>query len=173
MAGPDTTGTPVPARFPTGPPFRTPSPPQPPIVTTQLPDGPRQALGEASMPGVQPAARGSTTPSMLTWRSSRRDSRSDSAAGKATSGGTPVASCRPELHGGGFNSFLPLEVPVPATAGLDISVLTVAVTRAEPSCSATSAGVGGGGTRPEVTGFPVRAGAGGLSVDVRLGDVSP
>jgi len=124
------------------------------------------------MPGVHPAARGSTTPSILTWRSSRRDSRSDSAVGEVTAGGTPVASRRPELDGGRFNSFFPLEVPVPATAGRGISVLTVAVTRAEPSCSATSAGVGGGGTRPEVTGFPVRPGAGGLSVDVRQGDVS-
>jgi len=35
-----------------------------------------------------------------------------------------------------------------------------------------SANVGGGGTGPEETGIPAPAGAGGVSVDVRRGDVS-
>jgi len=68
---------------------------------------------------------------------------------------------------------LPLDVPVPATAGLGISVLTVVVPREEPQCPATSAGVDGGRTRPEETGISAPAGAGGVSVDVRRGDVSP
>jgi len=49
----------------------------------------------------------------------------------------------------------------------------VAVTREEPPCPATSAGDGGGGTRPEETGIPDPAGAAGVSVDVRPSDVSP
>jgi len=66
-----------------------------------------------------------------------------------------------------------MDVPVPATAGLEISVLTVVVTREEPPGPATSACVGGGGTKPEEAGIPAPAGAGGVSVDVRRGDVSP
>ena len=68
---------------------------------------------------------------------------------------------------------MPLDVPVPATGGLGISVLTVVVTRDYPPGPATSAGVGGGGTKPEKTGIPAPAGAGGVSVDVRRGDLSP
>jgi len=105
--------------------------------------------------------------------SSRRDSRKDITAGEeATSGGTPLASRRPGLAGIGVHACLPLEVPVPATDGLGISVLTVVVTREKPPGSATSAGVGGGGTKPEETGIPAPAGAGGVSVDVRRGAVS-
>jgi len=68
---------------------------------------------------------------------------------------------------------LPLDVPVPATAGLCISVLTVVVTRETPPGPATSAGVGGGGTRPEEPGIPAPDVAGGVSFDVRWGDASP
>jgi len=68
---------------------------------------------------------------------------------------------------------LPLDMPVPATAGLGISVLTVVSTREEPPGPATSAGVGGGGTKPEEPGIPAPAGAEGVSVDVRRGTVSP
>jgi len=106
--------------------------------------------------------------------SSRRDSSKDITAGEeATSGGTPLASRRPGLAGFGVHSCLPLDVPVPATAGLGISVLTVVVTREESPGPATSARVGGGGTTPEETGIPAPAGAGGVSVDVRRGDVTP
>jgi len=66
-----------------------------------------------------------------------------------------------------------LDVPVPATAGLGISVLKVVVTLDEPLCPATSAGIGGDGTRPEERGIADPAGAGGVSVDVRPGGVSP
>jgi len=66
-----------------------------------------------------------------------------------------------------------LDVPVLTTAGLGISVLTVVVTREEPPGPATSAGVGGGGTEHEEPGIPAPAEAGGVSVDVRRGDVSP
>ena len=68
---------------------------------------------------------------------------------------------------------MPLDVPVPATTGLDISVLTVVVNREDPPGPSTSAGVGGGGTKPEKTGISAQAGARGVSVDVRRGDVSP
>ena len=62
--------------------------------------------------------------------SSRRDSRKDITAGEgATLEGTPLASRRPGLAGVGVYSCLPLDVPVPATAGLGISLLTVVVTR--------------------------------------------
>jgi len=106
--------------------------------------------------------------------SSRRDSRKDITAGEeATSGGTPLASRRPGLPGVGVHSCWPLDVPVPATVGLGISVLTVIVTREEPLGPATSAGVGGGGTKPEETGIPAAAGAGAVYVDVRRGDLSP
>jgi len=126
------------------------------------------------MPGVRPAVSDSTAPAMSTRSFSRTDSRKDISAGEeATSGGTPLASRRPGLAGVGVHFCSPFDVPVPATAVLCISVLTVAVTREEPSGPATSAGVGGGGTRPEETGTPAPGGAGGVSVDVRRGDVSP
>jgi len=106
--------------------------------------------------------------------SSRRDIRKDSTAGEdETSRGTPLASRRPGLAGVWVHSCLLLYVPVPATAGLGISVLTVIVTREEPPGPATSAGVGGDGTKPEEPGIPAPAGAGGVSVDVRRGDASP
>jgi len=95
------------------------------------------------------------------------------AAEEATSRGTPLASRRPGIAGVGVHFCFPLDAPVPATAGLGISVLTVVVTREEPPGPVTSAGVCGGGTRPDETGIPASAGAGGVSVDVRRGDVSP
>jgi len=65
------------------------------------------------------------------------DSRNDITAGEeATSGGTPLASRRPGLAGVGVHYFLPLDLPVPATAGLGVSALTVVVTREEPPCPA-------------------------------------
>ena len=156
--------------LPSGPP----SSPPPPPVTTRFPDRPIQALGDASLPGVRPAVSVSTAPAMSARSSSRRDSRKDSTAGEqATSGGTPLASRRPRLAGVGVHSCLPLDVPVPATAGLGLSVLTVVVTREEPAGPATSAGAGGGGTKPEEPGIPAPAGAGGVSVDERRGDAPP
>jgi len=150
-----------------------PSTPPPPPDTARFPDDPRPALGEASLPVVRPVVSVSTAAAMSARSSSRRDSRKDIMAGeKATSGGTPLAARRPRLAAVGVHSFLPLDVPVPATAGLGISVLTVVVTREEPPGPATSAGVGGDGTRPEETGIPSPAEAGGVSVDVRRGDVS-
>jgi len=95
------------------------------------------------------------------------------AGEEATSGGAPLASRRPGLAGVGVHSCWPLDAPVPATAGLGISVLTVLVPREEPQGPATSGGVGGGETRPEETGIPAPAGAGGVSFDVRRGDISP
>jgi len=89
------------------------------------------------------------------------------------SGGTPLASRRPEIAGVGVHSCLPLDAPVPATTVLGISFLTAVVIREEPLGPATSAGVGGGGTKPVETGIPAPAGAGSVSVDVRRGDVSP
>jgi len=68
---------------------------------------------------------------------------------------------------------MPLDVPEFASADRGISVLTVPDTRDEQRFPDTSAGVGGGGTSPEVTSIPAPSGAGGLSVEVRRGDVSP
>jgi len=139
-----------------------------------LPVGPIPALGEASRPGVRPAVSVSTAPAMSARSPWRRDSRKDITAGEeATSGGTPLASRRPGLEGVGVHYVLPLDAPVPATLGLGISVLTVVVSQEEPPVPATSAGGGGGGTRPEEAGIPAPAAAGGMSVDVRPGDVSP
>ena len=122
------------------------------------PDRPIPALGDANLPGVRPAVSVSTSPAMSARSSSRRDSRKDITAGEeTTSGGAPLASRRPGLAGVGVHSCLPLDVPVPATAGLGISVLTVVVTREEPPDPATSAGVGGGGTKPEEPGIPAPA----------------
>jgi len=155
--------------LPSGPP----SSPPPPPVTTRFPDDPSPTLGEASMPGVRPAVNVWTAPAMSARSSSRRDSRKDMTAGEEeTSGGRPLASRRPGLGGVGVHSCLPLDVPVLATAGPGISVLTVGATREEPPDPAMTAGVGGGGTRPEDPGIPAPAEARGLSVDVRRGDVS-
>ena len=126
------------------------------------------------LPGVRPGVSVSTAPAMSARSSSRKDSRKNITDGeRATSGETPLASRPHGLARVGFHSCLPLDVPVPATVGLGISVLTVVVPREEPPGPPTSAGVGGGGTRTEETGIPAPAGAGGVSVDVRRGDVSP
>jgi len=108
---------------------------------------------------------------MISRTLSRRNSRKERTAGEyETSGGTPLASRRPGLEGVGIHSCFPLDEPVPATAGLGIFVLTVVVTREEPPCPASSAGVGGGGARPQETGIPA---PGVVSVDVRRDSVFP
>jgi len=155
---------------PSGPPSLSPPPP----VTTRFPDRPISALGEAIRPGVRPVISVSTAPAMSARSPSQRDSRKDISSGEeATSGVTPPASSRPGLARVGVHSCFPLDALVPATAGLGISVLMVVVTREEPPGPATSAGVGGVGTKPEETGIPASARAGGVSVGVRRGDVSP
>jgi len=57
-------------------------------------------------------------------------------------------------------------------AGICIYVLTVVVTQDKPPCPARSAGVGGGGSGPEVAGIPAPSGAGGVSVDGHAGATS-
>lgn len=82
--------------LPSDPPSSPPSPP----VTTRLPDDPIPAPGEASVPGVRPAVRVLTLPTMSAGSSSRSDARKDITAGKeAASGGTPLACRRPGLAG--------------------------------------------------------------------------
>jgi len=125
MAAPAPARATVPARVPTGASVRSP-------VATLFPDDPIPALGEASLPGVRPVVSVSTAPAMSARSSSRRESRKDITAGEeATSGGTPLASRRPGLADVGFHACLLFDAPVPATAGLGISVLTVVVTREE------------------------------------------
>jgi len=111
---------------------------------------------------------------MSATSTSRTDFRKGITAGEEeTSGKTPLASRRPLLAEDGVDSCLLLDMPVPATAGLGILVLTLVVIREERPCPATSASVGGGGTTEEVTGIRDPSGAGGVSGDVRRGNDFP
>jgi len=97
---------------------------------------------------------------MLVRSSSWIDFRKDSTAGELVAlGGKPAASCQPGIEGSVVNLCSLVDVPVPAPAGRGIVLLTVVVTQDEPPCLYMSAGVGGGGTSPEVSGVPVPSGA--------------